>query len=281
MDILTPPPLSKVASNISTYKPWMAPTRRPALTLTPSEQEVILGSNEMTPILELKRHCPGQIELKLKKGVNLNEAASRRLGEIISQNPRVTVDVDVTGLCAGLQNNESITRLNFARIDLSDTDKIARLAPFLTKNPNLMHITLRDCRIGPAGLNILSNALSSRTKKTMLWLNLSGNSFGDSTLDDLVGVLSRNALLISLKLGKCEIGPAACSSLAPLLEDQSSTLRYLYLHHNSIDDPCAFTLAGSLRSNVRLQTLDLTGNSTATRKARNADPLKQQRRRFV
>ena len=104
----------------------------------------------------------------------------------------------------------------------------------------------------------------------MLWLNLSENSFGDSTLDDLVGVLSRNTLLISLNLGKCKIGPAACSSLAPLLEDQGSTLRYLYLQHNSIDDPCAFTLAGLLRSNIRLETLDLTGNSGITEQSLRA-----------
>ena len=156
LDVLTPPPLSKVAEQHFNLQTMDGSNKKARVDVNPSEQEVMLGSNEMTPILELKRHCPGVIELTLKKGVNLNEAASRRLGEIISQNTRVnlltingrTVDVDVTGLCAGLQNNESITRLNFARIDLSDTDKIASLAPFLINNPNLIQITLQDFALG-------------------------------------------------------------------------------------------------------------------------------------
>ena len=204
-------------------------SKRARVDLNPSEQEdarlfASFDSDHVTPILGLVGNGHGVTALTLKEG-EWGETASRRLGDIISRNNRLTsltinstVDVDVTGLCSGLQNNKSITRLIFRRMDLSDTVEVSSLASFLTDNPSLREIMLRSCLIGSDGLHVLSSALSSRPGNTPLCVDLSGSPFGDSTLDDLVGALCRCSQLICLHLANCDIGPAACSSLAPLLE---------------------------------------------------------------
>eukprot|EP00579_Thalassiosira_antarctica_P014114 CAMPEP_0201948784 /NCGR_PEP_ID=MMETSP0903-20130614/55637_1 /ASSEMBLY_ACC=CAM_ASM_000552 /TAXON_ID=420261 /ORGANISM="Thalassiosira antarctica, Strain CCMP982" /LENGTH=568 /DNA_ID=CAMNT_0048491979 /DNA_START=72 /DNA_END=1779 /DNA_ORIENTATION=+ len=221
-----------------------------------------------TKILRVKHNDPDATSLELT-AVDLNEVASRRLGYILGINTHVKslvlirCNLDVVGLCVGLQNNQCIEKLWLVGIDFRDTDKLNSLALILGGNPSLKDITLQTCSLGPVSINILSNAFSNCSEDTLEFLSLSGNHFSDVDLDELIRALSRNRRLWWLQLSDCEIGQRGCASLASLslLENQESSLQYLHLHRNSIDDESAIVLAASLAKNNKLTWLSLRGNN--------------------
>ena len=91
---------------------------------------------------------------------------------------------------------------------------MSSLALLLISNPSLKVIALCFCNLGPAGINILSNAILNRSNDTLQRLNLSNNNFGDMDLDQLVFAL--------IKCKSCErLGwPAVESDLGDVLRSQ-------------------------------------------------------------
>eukprot|EP00581_Thalassiosira_minuscula_P004896 CAMPEP_0183740062 /NCGR_PEP_ID=MMETSP0737-20130205/58756_1 /TAXON_ID=385413 /ORGANISM="Thalassiosira miniscula, Strain CCMP1093" /LENGTH=410 /DNA_ID=CAMNT_0025975047 /DNA_START=138 /DNA_END=1370 /DNA_ORIENTATION=+ len=205
--------------------------------------------------------------------VHLNAVASRRLGDILGQSTQVQVltfykcNFDVIGLCAGLKNTKGVKDINFTEINFGDVAKMRGLAAILSSNPRLEYIKLKDCGIGPASITILSEALSNRSRdmQRIRWLNLSGNNFGNNALDDLVQALNTKQNEVrTLDLRGCGIGLKGCASLSRLLENQESSLSYLNLNDNSIDDDSVINLSNSLAKNTKLTWLYLDGNEEIT-----------------
>jgi len=200
-----------------------------------------------------------------------NESTWRRLGCILRQNTSVEElilsgsNLDVSGLCVGLQHNRCIRKLVFGRIDLQDSEQMNNLVPFLTSNPSLKEVSLYTCKIGPADINILSNALMNRSEDTLEKLDLSNNHFGDIDLDKLFLVLNRNKKMTRLDLSRTGFGLRGCTLLAKLLENQESSLERLSLSGNSINDESAIILAESLTKNTKLKRLYLDGNDGVTK----------------
>lgn len=213
------------------------------------------------------KHNDARIKtLKVGRVDDLDRRIWRRLGCLLGQNTRVKKlcippmdNLDLVGLCAGIQSNRSIEKLDFARINLQDS--MSSLAPFLSSNPSLKSVDLDYCKIGTsAGIDILSTALINRSHDTLEELNLNGNDFGDIDLDQLVLALNRNTDLRTLNLVCNEIGQRGCASLAKLLSNRESNLEVLDLTGNSIDSESVIILINSLAKNNKLKTLELGYN---------------------
>ena len=234
--------------------------------------EAFLRPEYVAAILRLKRNEPEETEFR--PSGDFNEVASRRLGQILAQNTRLTTltlwcNFNVTGLCAGIRTSTSIQRFDISGNDLSGVAEMNSLASFLADNPNFESITLFDCDIGPGSLEILMDALSGRRTRTLRVLDLGANVFGDANLDSLVRALmpEKSHELTRLTVRYCGICLQGCASLATLLRGNSSRgLQLLNLEGNAIDDACARVLAESLVDNSRLRDLNLSenrGNITA------------------
>ena len=111
-----------------------------------------LGPRVVETILLLKRDDPKVTRFAFVDA-GLNEVASQRLGYILGQNTHLKnlsvrfSNLNVIGLCAGLQSNRSIQELRFSGSSISDADRMSSLAPILTNNPSLRSIGLVGCNI--------------------------------------------------------------------------------------------------------------------------------------
>ena len=236
---------------------------------TDEEDRILLHSfhpSKVDRILEVKHNVA--TDLELRSIINLDEQAWNCLGCILGTSTSVTklfislCDLNVTCLCAGLQYNQNIMDFRFYGIDLEDAEKMKSLAPFLSNNPSLEDITIFDCNIGQGGINILANALMNRTADTLKRLDLFGNNLGDCNLDRLITSLSTCTKLRSLSLSSNGIGRRVCVSLAQLLKSRGSSLKYLNLCGNHIDDEGIEILSVSLFNNTNLRELFLASRNS-------------------
>ena len=211
-------------------------------------------------ILRVKRNDAAVTSLRLNN-VQYSDEAWGRLGDIVGQSELLDElnishgDPDVVGLCAGLRNNRCLRRLDFLGVDLRK--ELRSLVPFIKGNPHLCDIALAACNLGPASINILSEAISDCSLER---LNLRCNYLGAVDLDVLIQALSRSKKLTQLRLSCCGIGLSGCTALTTLLRDRMSNLMELRLNVNSIDDDCTVLLAGALLKNTKLKELALNGN---------------------
>ena len=87
-------------------------------------------------ILRIKRNDPKVKSLSANLAYGWNESARRRLGCILRQNTSVEelilwgCDLDVSGLCVGLQHNRCTQKLVFGGINLRDTETLNSLVLF-------------------------------------------------------------------------------------------------------------------------------------------------------
>ena len=222
-------------------------------------------------IIQLKHNDPNAASLLLILGHEaFNNRAWRRLGEILAQNTclkRLTIsggNLDVVGLCIGLENNKHIQAITFREIDLSDPEKMHALAQFLRNNPSLEEIQLPDCKLGHASCNILSAALDARSLDTLRSLNLDRNHVGDIAVDRLIQVLRQSEKVEILSLDRNGIGQRGCASIATMLKDPQSNLQRIWLAGNHLTDESLITLAHSLADNTRLAQLSVGVNNQIT-----------------
>ena len=129
---------------------------------------------------------------------NMSEGAWRRLGCILGKSTKVQYlyvhsNLDAAWLCEGLKYNTSIECISFFGVDLGTA--MNDLAPFLSSNPCIKDVDLGRCSFGPAGVSILSNALSNRPKDTLRTLRLQNNNISDNNSVELVLPLIRASLL--------------------------------------------------------------------------------------
>ena len=235
-------------------------------------------------IILIKQSSTDVTSLELNDVVG-NERAWNRLGCILGESIHVkelTIQncsiLDVLALGNGLRHNKCIHIMQLLRINLQGEDRIkmSGLSQFLSNNPSLKEISILYCNLGPAGIDILSNALINLSRDTLEFLSLSGNGFGDIDLSSLTVALVQCKQLRSLFLSSNGLGQKACASLVRLLEHQESNLQCLYLKNNSIDNNCAAMLSDALSTrrdehgrvlskNTALQSIHLYDNNMITK----------------
>ena len=156
----------------------------------------------------------------------------------------------------------------------STPTKLAILAPFLSGNPSLVKLAIRNCFLDSADVDFLSDQLMRRSSTdTLTELDLSGNCIGNSDLDKLTEALKRNTKVTRLNLAANAIGGAGVASLVTLLESGNGNgaddtcncnLEELILSTNAIRYDHALTLIRALKGNKKLTTLDLKNNGWIT-----------------
>ena len=136
------------------------------------------------------------------------------------------------------------------------------LAPFLTDNPILKKLSLRDCFVGSTEVDILADQLLARSADTLQELDLSSNDIGpEADLSWFVLALKKTRSLKRLNLANTHIGSPGASSLAELLLELRacngdslfapcySSLEELNLSGNNIKAEDCLSLVGALANN--------------------------------
>ncbi len=204
-------------------------------------------------------------------------------------------DQDAITLAGALRENSSLSSLNLARNELTDTGALA-IADVLTTRITRMSIDLRGNRsitaaaaIGLATKTSLRSLAISNHDSTLLWeknlasafiantrlrsLALEVNVFDDQGAESLASIIASGGSLASLDMYRCPLtGDAGATSFATALATNTA-LERLRWRYSSLRHPHIATLALALTSNATLKTLDLQGNLKADHVAEIATAL--------
>ena len=187
-------------------------------------------------------------------------------------------------VCVGLEHNSSIKRLTLRGLRMGRTE-LAVLGRFVSGNPSLRILALRDCLDGDG--NSYPTAARRRRKEEAiahLWpvirsspsaaleyLDLSSNGLRGSDLAGLHGALRGSSVrfldLSSNRLGNNNNsnGGGGISCLARILTRDDTRLQDLKAGDNGIDLAGALALLESLRNNATFRGLDLGDNPFGTK----------------
>ena len=97
-------------------------------------------------------------------------------------------------------------------------------------------------------------------------INLKVCTIDGYRMRELAPVIRGAIRLKNIDLGWGTIGTVGCHALATAVQDPHCNLVTLNLAHVRIDDDCAVILADALKSNGKLESLDLTNNNDITRR---------------
>ena len=165
--------------------------------------------------------------------------------------------------CRGVANNRSIETLILFYIQLSLEVTFAILSQFFEHNGNLISLEVRDCELIDAsnGIRILTSALSGRRNKDSLeMIELAFTGANNESMGELMSVLRGYDNLTELSLNGNDIGGEVRVSLANVLQEPRSNLKYLDLEFcDNIDDEALTAFADALAHNTNLHTLMLGG----------------------
>ena len=156
-----------------------------------------------------------------------------------------------------LQVNSTLTRL-FIMVPVMGDQSIVSLANMLQVNK-----TLTTVRIDAEGFfsahTVQQLADSLMVNKTLNYLMLRGNAWGNDAVRILTGYMKRSESLGSLNLSCSDVGDAGATALADVLRT-NTTLNSLGLCNNpGIGNPSVVSLCEALKVNTTLSSLDLSG----------------------
>jgi Ran GTPase-activating protein (RanGAP) involved in mRNA processing and transport len=163
-------------------------------------------------------------------------------------------------LASGLAAVESLKSLNLSFNEPIGEEGLQSLAVSLSNNKNLE--TLDLMRTGPfsaMGLRCLSGVIL--TASNLKELNLGGNSINDEGFQALAVGLRKHPTLAVLKLAGNSIGSEGLQALAAA---ELSSLRWLNLTSNAINDEALGVLGEGIENFVNLEILNLTYNNLIT-----------------
>ena len=169
----------------------------------------------------------------------------------------------------GVNNNRSITLLDFCGMDLLDGRVFSMLGPFFENNQTLSCIKLDDCDfgIGNDGWRLLALAIGRIKNKSLQKVSLTGCNISDEALVDIITSLSMHPHLNRLDLNGNRLATNGCTTLATLLRCSCTELKHLELDsNNGISDEGIDALVPALKNCYQLHTLglyDLTSITTS------------------
>ena len=203
-----------------------------------------------------------------------DQSAYSRLGECIAGNTHLKIlYVNMTGgykltsadrgFYNGLIRNSSIKELtiNFNRLRPFVGGEIHAI--FNAYQANSSHLTkIQLSNVGmqhqDGGDHIINTTFGCCTNLQEISIN--NCNLADEHLLPMVETIRGHRMLNCLNLTSNMIGNEGCEVLATLLNDPNSNLQSVYLYNNQIKSAGAITLANSLTSNTKLDTLFLAEN---------------------
>jgi hypothetical protein len=172
----------------------------------------------------------------------------------------------------GLLDNSTLCTLDLAGSIWIDKQATASaLAMGLRGNQGLRTLNISRCDLHDSQLEVLIMALSSHS--SLLWLDLSNNSFGTKSISALTSLLIQDGgndqsssskpssitRLAGLTMTSCGVTDNDAVRLATAL-GHNTTLEHLHLSENCITDGGIQLFAAELRNLKTLKTLDLFQN---------------------
>jgi hypothetical protein len=196
--------------------------------------------------------------------------------------------VGLTHVLQALARNPTLSKLRLRGCNL-DRDNAKKIGMVLCNSRTLHTLCLKGNRLGSAGLAELAPALYHNTSikvldmpyndlndtasaallldilrinRTMTALDLSGNTFGDTTLavQRIADGLGSNSTLLKVDLSSCALKDVGFSILAQTLGSQSTTLQKLTLNHTQIKSTGVGVLLEAMEQGNHITDLDLQYN---------------------
>lgn len=169
----------------------------------------------------------------------------------------------LTPFLMGVNNNRSITSLEFCSMDLFDGKLFSMLHPFFENSPALTELHINECTLGDDGWRLLALAIGSSKHKSLQKVSLR-NYISDEGSVDIITALSMHPNLQNLWWNGNRLGTKGCKVLATLLRCSATQLKFLYLDNNEIDDEGIDAMVPALKDSSKLQTLYMNDNSSIT-----------------
>jgi len=163
----------------------------------------------------------------------------------------------------GLNNNKSITSLDFNRWTLLGGEIFTMLGPFFENNKNLTNLVINECTLGDDGWRLLALAIGSSSSKSLRQVYLTGCNISDEGSVDIITSLSMHPKLQEFHLNGNRIRTNGCMVLATLLQHSCTELQTLDLDDNGINNEAIDALVPALK-NCSLNLLRLSGNTSVT-----------------
>jgi len=165
----------------------------------------------------------------------------------------------------GVNNNKSITTLNFYHMDQLCGQIFTMLGPFFKNNNNLDVLTIEECILGAEGARLLALAIGS-CKKSLQHVTLLNSNIADEGMVDIITALDMHTNLKYLDLDGNRLHKNGCIALLTLLTCSTTELETLDLGNVLLDDEGIDVLVPALKNCRNLDTLRLCGNPAITTK---------------
>ena len=163
-------------------------------------------------------------------------------------------DQKISSLFRGLTRSSSINEMNLISNGFS-VDGLRSMVPFLQNSNKLMNLCLDGNNLKSEGFNLLCRALRD---SPIEYLHCNRCDIESIEIDS--DHIPNNLATLFLSSNRIN----SCRGLANLLQGRDSTLRFLNLNNNKIDDEGVAILVDALQSNKSLKYLDLKNNGEIT-----------------
>ena len=163
----------------------------------------------------------------------------------------------------GLNNNKSITTLNFYGRDLLDGQIFTMMVPFFKNNDNFEVISIEECIFGDEGSRLLALALGN-CKTSLQSVTLMNNDTTEEGLVDIITSLSMHPNIHYLDLDGNQMNTNGCIAMAALLQHSCTELQHLDLSRIELDDEGIDILVPALKNSSNLHKLYMHDNDPVT-----------------
>jgi hypothetical protein len=139
---------------------------------------------------------------------------------------------------------------------------LAELAPALYRNTSIKVLDMSENELGGMESAIILRDIL-RSNKTITTLDLSGNTFGETTgaVDCIAEGLGSSQTLLKINLSRCDLGDVDVSTLGQTLGSRNTTLQKLSLGANSSTSASVGVLLDTMAQNSHhITDLDLRSN---------------------
>lgn len=213
--------------------------------------ELLRGDNRIWERVAFE-HCTGEVDVIVATGMSTDRVQTFVFSEV-NLEPSTFY-----ALSTGLKFNTSVTELRFRRCRLSEA--IVLIGDGLRCNQTIMSLTLEQC--GLVDVELAALVLVLRDCGSLQKLSLERNMCRSLAMNELA-VLLMGKKLQNLSLHNQRIEGGEILDISPLvgpLRDGNSSLRFLDLSRNSLNDGDVSLLLTGLRDNTTLETLHLDQN---------------------
>ena len=160
----------------------------------------------------------------------------------------------------GVNNNRSITSLDFCSIDLLGGRVFTVMGPFFENCLSLSNLLISDCHLGEDGWRLLVLAIGSIGSKILQKLSLGACNISDEGMVDIITSLSMHPNLQTLWLSGNRLSTKGCTAMATLFRCSATELQHLDLGDNEINDEGIDALVPVFNNCSHLQTLVFKNN---------------------